>query len=173
MSPEPENRDPIFDEIIKDFGFIPNLAKEMSLSPMVLKLYFKGMKFLKDSVFTEKEIRLIRLYISTYNESRYCKSAHHSKLQQLDPKDPDIQRILETKEPQSERTKVLTLATRLLILKKGCLTPETIRELESRGIDRRQTFEITAIIALETLANYIDHIAEPKVDEQFQPSLDD
>jgi len=127
------------------------------------------MKFLADSVFTKKEIWLIRLHIATYNDSKYCQSAHHFQLLQLDPKDPDIQRILEKKEPQSDRAKALTLATRLLIAKKGCLTSKITQELESQGVDRRQTFEIIAIIASETLANYIDHITAPKVDEQFKP----
>lgn len=169
MNLESQNQDPIFDEIVKDFGFIPNLAKEMALSPAVLKFYFKGMKFLADSVFTKKEIWLIRLHIATYNDSKYCQSAHHFQLLQLDPKDPDIQRILEKKEPQSDRAKALTLATHLLIVKKGCLTSKITQELENRGIDRRQTFEIIGIIASETLANYIDHITAPKVDEQFIP----
>lgn len=127
------------------------------------------MKFLADSVFTKKEIWLIRLHIATYNDSKYCQSAHHFQLLQLDPKDPDIQRILEKKEPQSDRAKALTLATRLLIVKKGCLTSKITQDLENQGIDRRQVFEIIAIIALETLANYIDHITAPKVDEQFIP----
>ncbi len=127
------------------------------------------MKFLADSVFTKKEIWLIRLHIATYNDSKYCQSAHHFQLLQLDPKDPDIQRILGKKEPQSDRAKALTLATRLLIVKKGCLTSKITQDLENQGIDRRQVFEIIAIIALETLANYIDHITAPKVDEQFIP----
>ena len=127
------------------------------------------MKFLADSVFTKKEIWLIRLHIATYNDSKYCQSAHHFQLLQLDPKDPDIQRILEKKEPQSDRAKALTLATRLLIVKKGCLTSKITQDLENQGVDRRQVFEIIAIIALETLANYIDHITAPKVDEQFIP----
>lgn len=112
---------------------------------------------------------MIRLHIATYNDSKYCQSAHHFQLLQLDPKDPDIQRILEKKEPQSDRAKALTLATRLLIVKKGCLTSKITQDLENQGIDRRQVFEIIAIIALETLANYIDHITAPKVDEQFIP----
>lgn len=64
MNLESQNQDPIFDEIVKDFGFIPNLAKEMALSPAVLKFYFIG-----NEVFSGLGIHGKR---NTMDQASYC-----------------------------------------------------------------------------------------------------
>jgi alkylhydroperoxidase family enzyme len=52
--------------------------------------------------------------------------------------------------------------------KKGWLPQENLEALEDRGIDQQQLYEIIAIIGLQTISNYINHIAGTEVDEEFK-----
>ena len=80
----------------------------------------------------------------------------------------DIQAIrsgvsLET-EPQLAN---LVRATKLILEKRGWLDPEELTRLEQQGINRAKLYEIIALSGLKTISNYINHIAQTPIDEQF------
>jgi AhpD family alkylhydroperoxidase len=163
-----EEAQPLLEEINKNFGFIPNLAKEMSISPQTLELYFKGIEILKKTVLPEKERRMVMLFIAYYNDCSYCQAAHKKGAKRAGVSEEEIRTWRDAKEISTERGKALSLATRLLLSKKGCLTQDNLKEIENRGIERRQLFEIIGIIGLQTISNYIDHISEIEIDEEFK-----
>lgn len=58
--------------------------------------------------------------------------------------------------------------TRLVLAKKGWLSAEDLEALEADGIDRRQLYELIALIGLKTISTYINHIAHTEIDPQFR-----
>ncbi|NIQ01729.1 MAG: carboxymuconolactone decarboxylase family protein [Nitrospinaceae bacterium] len=159
---------PILAEIEKKFGFLPNLAREMAASPQVLQLYFKGNQFLENTVLTPKEKQMVMLHVSVFNECVYCQAAHTKGAQSLGVQIQEIETLKKDREISTKRGKALCLATRLLLTKKGWLSENNLEEPESRGVDRRQLFEIIGIIGLKTISNYINHIAGTEIDAVFQ-----
>ncbi len=163
-----EEAQPILEDIEKKFGFVPNLAREMAASPQILELYFKGNQFLDKSVLCESEKQMVMLLVSIFNECIYCQAAHTAGAIRAEIKKKEIEVLKLGQELSTERGKALCLATRLLLTKKGCLSQDNLRELEKRGVDRRQLFEIIGIISLKTISNYINHIAGTEIDDAFK-----
>ena len=163
-----EKTNSILKEIQRDFGFIPNLAKEMSTSPQTLEIYFKGNTILKHTVLPEKERRMVMLLVAYFNECVYCQAVHKKGAKQAGVNQEEVEAWRIDKGINTDRGKALSLATRLLLSKKGWLTQENLEKLEDRGIDRQQLYEIIAIIGLQTISNYINHIAGTEIDEEFK-----
>ena len=66
--------------------------------------------------------------------------------------------------PSDMRLKMLTNVTWRVIEKRGWLDDSDMNEFEQTGIERNQIYEIIALIAVNTISNYIDHIAHTQVE---------
>ena len=152
----------------RQLGFIPNLFQEMKATPAVLEVYLKGQEALSKCSLTPKEQQVVQLTIAAYNDCHYCKAAHGWLGKKMELSYEDVQAIrsggsLET-EPQLAN---LVQATKLILEKRGWLDPEELTRLEQQGIHRTKLYEIIALIGLKTISNYINHIAQTPIDEQF------
>lgn len=168
MSESTDKAESILKEVKNKFGFVPNVLKEMSASPGVLNLYLKGNEFLEESELTEQEKQLVILAVSRYNECEYCQAAHTFIALKSGVDKDDIDGIKQELEPKTPRAKALVLAARLLLNKKGWLTQDNLAELEKRGVNKTQVYEIIGIIGLKTISNYINHVAGTEIDEVFK-----
>ena len=63
-------------EIENDFGFVPKLLKEMSISAPSPLAYTRGEKLTHEASLTQMEQQVVRLVTSLYNECGYCPSMH-------------------------------------------------------------------------------------------------
>lgn len=155
----------ILKEIESEIGCVPNLFKEMAKSPAVAELYLKGSSILRKTSLSDQEMQAIYLTVSVFNDCDYCKAIHSSSGLKAGLQKEDIEAIKKEELPDSKHLKALLLATRLILSKNGCLTDETLKKLEDRGINRAKLYEISAGIGLITIANYINHLTRHKTDE--------
>ena len=168
MKSEPFDPETALNQFKEKVGFVPNLLKEMKASPGVLHLYLKGHEYMAESVLSPEEVQMVMILVSKYNECTYCQAAHTYYSSKMGMDIEEVEALKSPKEPLTKRAKALNLATRLLMTKKGWLTEENLEELDNRGVDRRQVYEIIAIIGLKTIANYINHVAGTEIDEIFK-----
>jgi len=59
-------------------------------------------------------------------------------------------------------------ATRLLIAKQGHLSGADLASLQAQGIDKAMLFEMIGGISVKLLSNWVNHIANTKIDAQFE-----
>ena len=59
-------------------------------------------------------------------------------------------------------------ATRRILEKRGWLSDVDESEFEDLGLGRPEFYEIIALIGIKTMSNYVNHIAETKLDEPFR-----
>ncbi|CCQ92056.1 4-carboxymuconolactone decarboxylase domain protein [Nitrospina gracilis 3/211] len=158
----------LLDKAEKGFGFVPNVLKELAVSPETLDLYLSGTAIMNDTVLNEREKQLVILAVSTFNGCGYCKAAHGMVATKAGASHEDVEAVKNKTPLKNERDQHLVDATSRTLEKKGWLTAEDLSEFEGWGIDRRQVFEIVGIIALKTITNYANHIAHTELDDVFK-----
>ncbi|MBI4383124.1 MAG: carboxymuconolactone decarboxylase family protein [Nitrospinae bacterium] len=168
MSPQARAEN-ILGKVRQEFGFVPNVIKEMVHSPAVAELYFGGIKTLRSASLNEREIQAISLTVAAFNGCSYCVAAHCTIAKKSGIDEKDIEALSKGDAPENNRLKTLTIASQLILEKKGWLNEMDLSDLADKGIDKTQIYEIVAVIGLKTLATYINHIAHTPIDKEFAP----
>lgn len=159
--------DHILTEVETKFGFVPNLFKEMSVSPAALLVYLSASETLAQGSLTPREQQAVQLTVSSVNGCHYCQAVHSTLGAKAGMKDEELRAIRDDKVTATDPLNAVVHATRLLMDKKGWLDANDLRSLASQGITKARLYEIIAFIGLKTFSNYIDHIVHTAVDGQF------
>lgn len=162
-------KEQVQDEAKQMFGMLPNLIKEMSDAPAAAKTYLEGNKALAaGGFFNEKERNAIFVAVSARNDCHYCVAAHRTLGKQAGISPADLDALDAGKAPSDDRLALLAKTAWKLMDNKGRLTPDELRDLESKGLTRGHVFEIIAIIGLKTISNWVNHVAGTEIDEPFR-----
>ena len=165
----PPTAQDVQDSAREALGFLPNLVKELSEhNPAAARLYLATTNLLDDSTLTKTEREVVLLTVSRYNDCHYCSSAHGKMAVSAGLDRETVDAINNGGLPSDERLRVLVQATRLMLDKRGWLDDEDLESLNSKGVDRADLYEINALIGIKTFTNYVNHVAETEVDEEFQ-----
>ena len=165
----PPTAQDVQDSAREALGFLPNLVKELSEhNPAAARLYLATTNLLDDSTLTKTEREVVLLTVSRYNDCHYCSSAHGKMAVSAGLDRETVDAINNGGLPSDERLRVLVQATRLRLDKRGWLDDEDLESLNSKGVDRADLYEINALIGIKTFTNYVNHVAETEVDEEFQ-----
>ena len=133
-----------------------------------MKVYLKGQEALSKGSLTPKEQQVVQLTVAVYNDCHYCKAAHGWLGKKMGLSYEEIQAIRSGVSLKTEpKLANLVRATKLILENRGWLDPEELTRLEQQGINRTKLYEIIALIGLKTISNYINHIAQTPIDEQF------
>lgn len=148
------------------YGLVPNIIKVVNKhNPAVAQIYIAAMELMEDGDLADDEREAVILAISRYNDCHYCARTHAALGYAAGLSKEDIEAINQGKLPASERLQAVVKATRLILDKQGWLDADDLEQLEARGLTRMHLYEINALISLKTLSNYINHVAQTKVDE--------
>jgi len=80
-----------------------------------------------------------------------------------------IERLLAGEPVSDERLQALVEATLRSCEERGWIDPETLRDLQRRGVGRGELYEIFAFIGLKTFTGFTAHLSDPAVDAQLEP----
>jgi len=154
-------------EMAKDYyGLVPEIIKVVNKeNPAVAQIYIAAMELMEDGELADDEREAVILAISRYNDCHYCARTHAALGYAAGLSRKDIELINQGRLPMGERLKAVVQATRLILDKSGWLEEEDLDQLAERGITRMHLYEINALISLKTLSNYINHVAQTKIDE--------
>jgi len=142
------------------FGFIPRYFDDLETSPAVANAYLSALEALKDGVLTKGERNIIMLAVSAAHNATYCIEVHRAMAKEADAQAQDLDLITMRQLPSDMRLQGLTLATWRLLDKGGRLDSYDLGYLSGYGIERRQIYEVIAIIGVKTIANYIQDIQQ-------------
>lgn len=163
----PEESKLILQEVEKNMGFIPNLLRVASESPVALKSYVTLMKLLKSGTLSETERQVVFLETSHLNDCSYCMAAH-SKLAKMFKINPEIIHALrDGKTITDQKLEALRKFARAIVKSKGFVKESDIREILAVGYNHAQILEMIVCITVKTLTNLLSHVAEIPLDEAF------
>ena len=162
-----ERREKIFNGVQEKFGFVPNVLKEVGNSIVALETYMAAGTALEYSTLTPVEVNAVQLKVSSKNECHYCTRAHTALGKMLETPPDHLTAIRQGDLPTDERLANLVSTTHLLMDKKGFLDAQDLKEVSDKGISQAELYDLIAIIAQKTISNYVNHIANTRVDDAF------
>ena len=151
----------------KKYGFLPNLFGVLAESPTAVEAYAAINKALEQSALSPVEQQVVALTVSTTNDCAYCVGAH-STVAHMVHMPEDILAELRDQRPLSAR-KLNALRTLVLsILRhRGWVPEEDLEHFVAAGYTQRHVLDVLTVLALKTLSNYVNHIAQTPLDPQF------
>lgn len=149
------------------FGFVPNLMGMLADSPAALGGYLGiGEQFDKSS-FTPAERHVVLLAVSFENACDYCMAAHSVVAGMSRVPAAAIEALRTGGQLPDARLEALTRFTRAVVRQRGRVSESGVEAFLAAGFNRAQVLEVVLGVAMKTLSNYANHLAETPLDQAF------
>jgi AhpD family alkylhydroperoxidase len=168
----PPSADALRTAVQQTLGFIPNAVEEMLISPPVTALVLTGKKLLAGASLSAREQSAIELFIAVHNGCDYCRVWHEGLGLRTGLAADEMRRIIAGQPAGDDRLRVLLRATARILAVGGRLEDSERAQLAAAGVDRRQLFEIVALVGLNVITNTINTLAATPPDACFVGALD-
>ena len=152
----------------KAIGFIPNMHAVMADSPVLLKAYKEIGKLFNETSFSPIEREVIEMTINCANGCVYCIAAHSYFDRLSNFPEEILTALLQNKSFENPKLQRLRIFTKTIIEKRGWLLPVEIETFLSDGYSKEQVLELIVGVAHKTISNYLNHIAETPIDDEFK-----
>ncbi|MDP8245282.1 MAG: carboxymuconolactone decarboxylase family protein [Candidatus Hinthialibacter antarcticus] len=153
----------MLDAVNSKLGMIPNLIRTFANSPAVLQAYLDFSGALAGGVLTPTLREQIALVVSQTNQCEYCLSAHSAIGKMLGLSQEEI---LDNRQATSSnpKTEAALQFSKRVAEKRGFISDDEFKQLQSAGYSDEEIAEIIANISLNLFTNYFNHIAETDID---------
>lgn len=160
---------PLVEAVEKKFGFLPNLMKVLAGSPVSMQSYLQLSQLFEGSAFSPREQQLILLAISQENKCQYCLAAHGMIARNM-IKVPtgEVEQVISGQHLADKKVDALVSFARQLVRNRGFVSDDAIDLFFSHGYEQKHVLEIIVAIALKTISNYSNHIAQTPIDEALK-----
>ncbi|MFC9993587.1 carboxymuconolactone decarboxylase family protein [Nocardia sp. NPDC127526] len=157
----PVDNAPLLDEVRKRLGRVPNMPKVMANAPAVLEGYLALSGALKQGTLPGPTSERIALAVGAANDCGYCVQAHTylgKRVAGLD--DAEVEAAKRGTSADPKQAAAVAFA-RELTESRGKADPAAAL---AAGWTEEQILEIIALVALQTLTNYVNKVAETEND---------
>lgn len=165
----PADAKPVMEQIKKAISFVPNLYGVLAESPAALNGYATLSGLFDKSSFTPVEKQVVLLSVSYENGCNYCMAAHSAIAKMQGASDEIVQALRAGKPIQNQKLEVLGQFTRRVVQNRGRLSKQDVQSFLAAGYNKAQLLEVLLGVAMKTLSNYTNHIAETPLDSAFEP----
>jgi len=160
LTPEqaPAESRPLLEGVQKAFGVLPNVFRTLGHSPVVLSAYLQLTQTLAKNSLTASENEVVALAVSQANECEYCLSAHSYFGAKFGLSTEDMQRA------RHGDLDIFSRFTHQIVMNHGKVSDEQISAARSAGLTDAKIVEIIAQIAVLTITNLLNNVAQTEVD---------
>ncbi|QXI17732.1 carboxymuconolactone decarboxylase family protein [Pseudomonas hamedanensis] len=149
---------PVLEGVKRKIGFLPNLFATLANAPVALDTYVQASALLGKSSLSAQEKEAVYLATSQVNGCDYCLAAHTLFAGKAGLSAQDIAAAR-----QGELNAYAALAQQLTH-SRGHLSDGQIAAARAAGIDDRKIIEVIALVAVQTLTNYLNNTALTDID---------
>ncbi|MFJ2528357.1 carboxymuconolactone decarboxylase family protein [Pseudomonas helmanticensis] len=149
---------PVLEGVKKKIGFLPNVFTTLAIAPVALETYVQASAILGKTSLSAQEKEAVYLATSQVNGCDYCLAAHTLFAGKAGLSAQDI-----VAARQGELNAYATLA-RQLTESRGHLSDEQIAAARTAGIDDVKIIEVIALVAVQSLTNYLNNAALTDID---------
>src|ERR1700722_9587897 len=121
------------------------------------------------SSLSEQEIQIVLLTDAVANSSAYAVAFHTALALNQGVSSEETAAIRARLVPKDPRFGALSTLAKTLIEKRGHLSAQELDAFLAAGFTKEQILEVIAIVAASTITNYAGTIADPPLEDQFQP----
>ena len=166
----PSNIKPVFDQMEKNMGMVPNIFLSMANSPEALQGFLKLSEQIEKTSLSKSLREQLALVIAESNHCNYCLSAHSVIAKTAGLIDEEILNARKGHAKNAKDQAILSFA-RSVIDKKGNVSDNEVQALKSQGVTDKELCEIVLVIALNIYTNYFNKIINTTVDFPMAPKL--
>ena len=155
---------PLLDAVNKQLGVVPNLMKVLGNSPAALGGYLNLSSALGKGTIGAKTGERIALAIAEFNRCDYCLAAHTylgKNVAKLDDAEIAANRNGTSADPKADA------AVRFAVnvaQERGHVSDAAFQAVKSAGYSDGEVMEIVLHVALNTLTNYVNTVAQTEID---------
>ena len=166
----PAASQPILENIAAAYGFTPNLYAVFAESPVALSTYVAILDALKQhAALSPAEQQVVMLAVSAKNRCDYCVAAHTMVGGRWGVAPETIAAIRDGKAPSDRRDAALVSFAHAVMSHAGWVPESAQQAFLEAGFTGRHILDILTILAMKTLSNYTNHIAQTPLDSAFAP----
>lgn len=159
-----EAPDGLLDETKRQLGRIPNLYAALANSPAALRAYLAMRDALSAGLLSARLREQIALLVAQENLCTYCVSAHTLRGTRILHMTGDELMSTRSAEDADPHANAVLQITRKIVREHGRVQDEDLATARTAGVSDAELAEIVAHVALNTLSNYFNHVAEPDLD---------
>ena len=164
----PEGAGALLATVARNMGFVPNLHGVLAESPATLEGYTSLSGIFNRTTLSPAERQVVLLTSSQVNGCGYCLAAHGRGAARAGLAGAEIT-ALQTARPLSDaRLQALARFTRVMIEKRGWAENDDIEAFLAAGFAKEQILEVVLGLALKTISNYANHLADTPLDAAFR-----
>ena len=155
---------PLLDAVNKQLGVIPNLMKVVGNSPAALEGYLSLSGALGKGTLGAKTGERIALAVAELNGCNYCLSAHSylaANLAKLDAAEIEANR--RGTSDDAKAAAAVRFATQV-VKARGHVVDADVAAVKAAGFSQGEIIEIVVHVALNTLTNYVNEVAQTEID---------
>jgi uncharacterized peroxidase-related enzyme len=153
------------------FGFVPNLLGVMAEAPIALKAYMNLTDLLGKASLNAVEQQVMMLAASYENACGYCMAAHSTVASTIGMPEPVLTALRSGGNLPDRKLEALRSFVVDVNRSRGRVSDKRIGEFLSAGYSRQNVLEVVFAVAMKTLSNYVNEVAETPVDAQFMPRV--
>lgn len=150
------------------FGMVPNLLGMLAEAPAAVKGYTQLTAILEETDFAPEELQTILLAVSVDNECHYCVAAHSALAANAGLPEDAIHALRDGRSLDDPRLEALRRFAVAMVRKRGWVDEREVERFMEAGFDRSQALEVVTAVALKTISNYANHLADTPVDGPFE-----
>lgn len=167
----PEAAKPRMEAVLKNNGFIPNLIGVLANAPEALAFYQEVGKMNAANSLTAGEVEVVQIIAAKTNQCGFC-VAGHTKLATLKKllSEQSIQaaRALDAGAFDDAKLSALATFTQAVMAKKGAVADDELQAFFDAGYNQQQAVEVVMGVALATLCNYVNNLAQSEINPELQ-----
>lgn len=152
----------------KQFGFLPNLLGELAAAPSALKGYVALSGLLSESSLRPIEQQLVLIAASLENGCGYCMAAHSAGLKMAGFADDQIDAVRSGRRLDDPKLEALRAFTTAVVARRGLVTQVELEQFLGAGYAKEQVLDVLLGVAMKTLSNYTNHIANTPLDQPLK-----
>jgi len=165
----PEASVPVLEKTEKAFGFALNLFGVLAESPAALSAYVQVNGLLEEhAALSSAERQVVMLAVSEMNNCKYCMAAHTVAAEMSRVPAEAVEALRAGREPADERLAALVRFAKALAEHRGWVPEDEQKAFLAAGFTTRHVLDVITVLALKTLSNYTNHLAQTPLDEAFQ-----
>ena len=164
----PKGAEETIDAAIEKFGFLPNLIGVMAEAPALAEAYIALNGIFGKSSLTPTEQQVVLLSASYVNNCTYCMAAH-SVVASMQNVPGDVVGALRAGKPIADaKLEALRGFTASVTESRGWPAEDVTQEFIAAGYTKANALEVVLGVALKTISNYTNHLADTPLDDAFK-----
>ena len=167
----PEASRPVLERVKANFGRVPNIFATLAHSPAALQALTGIFGALEKASISAKAHEAIALLVGQSHGCKYCTAAHGAKAKMAGATPQEIIGFRKGRSPDPKIQALLTLAD-TMVKNRGRLDDADVQAARDAGLTDAEMLETVAIVACNTLTNYINALVQTEVDFPAAPDID-